>query len=225
MVSIYSVDPTKLIEKAAEELRKIDAITPPAWAVFVKTGVSKERPPTQKDWWYIRAAAILRSIYKLGPIGVSKLRVKYGSKRNKGNKPEHFYPASGNIIRKILQQLEKAELIKKGEIGVHKGRVIAPKGKSLLDKSAIIILKSMPKKVIPKVEESKKEEKKPEEPKPEVKEKAEAKVEPKKEKKPRKTKKEKPKEEKREEPKPREEKPKKEIKPETKKEGEPKKEK
>jgi small subunit ribosomal protein S19e len=148
MVSIYSVEANELILKAAEELKKIDSIKPPAWAVFVKTGISKQRPPAQKDWWYIRAAAILRSIYKIGPVGVNKLRTRYGSKKDRGVRPEHFYPASGNIIRKILQQLEKAELIKKGEHGVHKGKVIAPKGKSLLDKIAVSILKSKPKKVV-----------------------------------------------------------------------------
>jgi small subunit ribosomal protein S19e len=148
MVSIYSVDPQELIFKAAEELKKISSIKPPAWAVFAKTGVSRQRPPAQKDWWYIRAAAILRSIYKMGPIGVSKLRTRYGSKQSRGMKPQHFHIAGGNIIRKILQQLEKAELIKKGEHGNHKGRVIAPKGKSLMDKVAVSILKSKPKKVV-----------------------------------------------------------------------------
>lgn len=146
MVSIYSVDPQELIFKVAEELKKISSIKPPVWAVFAKTGVSKQRPPAQKDWWYIRAAAVLRAVTKLGPVGVSKLRTKYGSLKDRGMKPEHFYRASGNILRKILQQLEKAELIKKGDHGVHKGRVIAPKGKSLLDKAAVSILKSKPKK-------------------------------------------------------------------------------
>ncbi len=28
--------------------------------VFVKTGPNKDRPPMQEDWWYIRAAAVLR---------------------------------------------------------------------------------------------------------------------------------------------------------------------
>jgi small subunit ribosomal protein S19e len=145
MVSIYSVEANELIIKAAEELKKINSVKPPEWAAFVKTGVSKQRPPSQKDWWYIRAAAVLRSIYKMGPIGVNKLRTRYGSKKNRGVKPEKFKIGGGNIIRKILQQLEKAELIKKVDIGVHKGRIIAPKGKSLMDKLAISIIKSKPK--------------------------------------------------------------------------------
>jgi len=141
MVSIYSVEPNKLVEKAAESLKVINAIEPPEWASFVKTGVHKERPPTQKDWWYIRSAAILRTIFKVGPVGVNKLRIKYGGKKDRGHKPEEFRKGSGNIIRKILQQLEKAELIKKAEVGSHKGRVITGRGKSILDKASVEIQK------------------------------------------------------------------------------------
>lgn len=136
MATVFDVQPTELIEKVAQKLKEIPEIQPTEWADFVKTGVHKERPPENGDWWYIRAAAILRSVYLLGPIGVSKLRTKYGGKKNRGVKPERFYKGSGNIIRTILQQLEAAELIKQGEIGVHKGRLVTPKGKSLLDKTA-----------------------------------------------------------------------------------------
>jgi len=141
-MSIYDVYPNELIEKTAEELKKIDTIKPPKWAAFAKTGAHKERSPNKKDWWYIRAAAILRSLYVLGPIGVSKLRTKYGGKRRRGHKKSHFRKGSGSVIRKILQQLEKAELAKFVEKGIHKGRIAAPKGKALLDKTAVAILKT-----------------------------------------------------------------------------------
>ncbi len=133
MVTIYDVNPNKLIGKSADELKKVKEIEPAKWISFVKTGVCKERPPSEKDFWYKRSASILRKIYVYGPIGVSKLRVKYGGKKNRGVKPERFRLAGGNIIRKILQQLEKAELIRQTEIGVHKGKVITPKGKKFLD--------------------------------------------------------------------------------------------
>ena len=132
MTNIYDQDPNELILKVAEKLKKVEQIKPPVWAIWVKTGVHKERPPIQKDWWHIRAAAVLRSIYKLGPIGVSKLRIKYGGKKDRGMKPEEFRKGSGNILRKILQQLESAELIKQNKKSVHKGRIITPKGIKLL---------------------------------------------------------------------------------------------
>jgi len=99
-MSIYNCDPSELIEKTSEELKKIESVKAPEWAPFVKTGVHKERPPANLDWWFVRAASILRQIYIHGPIGVSKLRTKYGGKKNRGVKPEHFFKGSGNIIRK-----------------------------------------------------------------------------------------------------------------------------
>ena len=136
------VNPNALIEQAAEDLKSVEKIKAPEWAKFCKTGPHKERPPVKEDWWHFRAAAILRSVAKLGPVGVSKLRTKYGGKKNRGHKPDRFCRASGNIIRKVLQQLEAAELIQKGEAGIFKGRVIAGKGQKILDQAAIKIKKN-----------------------------------------------------------------------------------
>ena len=145
---MYDVDPQELISKAAEELKKIPEMKAPLWAAFVKTGMHKERPPVNEDWWYFRGASVLRSIYRFGPVGVSKLRTKYGGKKNRGVKKEHFYKGSGSILRKALQQLEKAGLVKFAEKGVHKGRVITPKGKTFLDKIATQIHGIRPKQEI-----------------------------------------------------------------------------
>lgn len=137
MAKIYDKSTAEIIEKAKEELKKVDGIKAPEWAKFCKTSAAKERPPEEKDWWYKRTAALLRRLYiSHGPIGVSKLRKKYGDRGNRGHKPDKFYKGSGSIIRKIMQQLEKAGFIKQAQIGVHKGRVITGKGKSFLDKLA-----------------------------------------------------------------------------------------
>ena len=145
MTTMYDVNAQELINKAAEELKKVPEIKAPSWAQFVKTGMHKERPPVNEDWWYLRSASVLRSVYRFGPVGVSKLRTKYGGKKNRGVKKEHFYKGSGNILRKALQQLEKAGLVKFAEKGVHKGRLITPKGKSFLDKIATKIHGAKPK--------------------------------------------------------------------------------
>tara|TARA_Y100000034_G_scaffold98940_1_gene121363 strand:+ start:223 stop:624 length:402 start_codon:yes stop_codon:yes gene_type:complete len=131
-MSIYDKKAQEIVDKAAEALKKIEDVKAPEWAEFVKTGPAKERMPIEKDWWYKRAASVLRKVYLNGPIGVSRLRVKYGSKKNRGVRPEKFYKGSGNILRKILQQLEKAELIKQND--GKKGRIVTDKGKSFLDK-------------------------------------------------------------------------------------------
>lgn len=108
----------------------------PEWAQFVKSGSHRETLPKNPDWWYIRAASILRMTYKEGPIGVGKLRNKYGGRKNRGMKPDAFELASGKVIRVILQQLEAAELITQKQVEAHKGRIASPKGASLLVKCA-----------------------------------------------------------------------------------------
>ena len=144
MTTMYDVDVQELVQKAAEELKKMPEIKPPEWAQFVKTGMHKEGPPADDGWWYMRSASVLRTVYRLGPIGTEKLRTKYGGKKNKGVKQERFYKGSGNILRKSLQQLEKAGFVKFTEKGVHKGRIITPKGKSFLDKIAAKIAGQQP---------------------------------------------------------------------------------
>ncbi len=170
---VHNIKPEELIEKTALELKKIPELKPPVWANYVKTGVNKERPPIRNNFWYIRAAAILRSVYLLGPVGVSKLRTKYGSKRNRGYKPDKIYKSSGSIIRKILQGLEKAGFLTEEKKGIHKGRKITKKGKEFLDniskqiKPAVVIEK--PKKEDKKKEKVEEKIKKPKESKKETK--------------------------------------------------------
>jgi small subunit ribosomal protein S19e len=132
MPTIYDIKPQELIKKTAEAIKS--EVPTPTWANFVKTGHGKENRPLQSNWYQLRAASILRKVYKNGPIGTSKLRKNYTTKKNRGHRPEITTQASGKIIRSILQQLEKAGYIKQIEKGVHKGREITPKGKSLLDK-------------------------------------------------------------------------------------------
>lgn len=138
MVSVYDVPPSKLIELAAQELKKMKELQPPEWTKFVKTGTHKERAPDKEDWWYTRCAAILRTVYVKGPIGVERLRTKYGGRKRRGVKPAEFRKGSGSIARKALMALEAAGLVEKME---RKGRVITPKGKSFLDKLSARIMR------------------------------------------------------------------------------------
>ncbi|MEM3171181.1 MAG: 40S ribosomal protein S19, partial [Candidatus Hadarchaeales archaeon] len=91
------------------------------------------RPPEQLDWWYIRGASLLRRLYLDGPVGVSRLRVYYGGRKNRGSAPEHFRKGGGKIIRTLLQQLERAGLAEKKE---REGRKLTKKGAELLERLA-----------------------------------------------------------------------------------------
>jgi len=131
MASVLQVKPEKLIEGLKEELKKVEEIKPPEWSYFVKSGAHRQRPPEQEDFWYIRAASVLRQLY-LHPVGVERLRTYYGGRKNRGRAPPKFYKASGSMIRKILQQLEKAGLVEKNK----KGRKLTSKGHALLSRVA-----------------------------------------------------------------------------------------
>lgn len=121
------------MSKLIDEIKKIKEVKAPEWAVFVKTGAHKERPPIQADWWEIRTASILKKVNKYGPIGANRLAKKYGGRKNRGYKPDERYAGSRNIARKILQQLEAAGLVKQVKTP-SSGKMITKKGAELLKK-------------------------------------------------------------------------------------------
>ncbi len=125
-MGIYDVPAAGLIEEVAKDLK--GKITQPSFAAYVKTGHSRERAPTNPDWFYHRAASVLYRIYKNGALGTGALRSYYGGRKNRGVRPEHKVKASGKIIRLALQSLEKEGLVKKDK----KGRKITAKGEKLL---------------------------------------------------------------------------------------------
>jgi len=138
MTTLYDIPANKLIELAATKLKSDEQFTPPEWASWVKTGMHKEHPPQDNDWWYIRCAALLRRIAMDGPVGTQRLRSVYGGKTDNSSKPERFVKGSGSIIRKAMQQLESAGFVKTTK----KGREISPQGRSFLDNSAYELVQS-----------------------------------------------------------------------------------
>ena len=134
-MSIYEVDPAKYNQRLAEALKEIEEFQMPEWAGFVKTGANKERPPIEEDFWYNRAASILRQISIKGVVGVGRLRTKYGGRKDRGAKPAEFRKSSGKMIRVILQQAEKAGFLMKAETK-KKGRTLTKKGVSFLNEVA-----------------------------------------------------------------------------------------
>lgn len=132
MTTVYDVPADLLINKVARKLKEEKMVEPPEWSSYVKTGVNREMPPTDSDWWYVRSASLLRRVYIDGPVGVSSLRTAYGGRHRKAVATEKFAKGSGSIIRNALQQLEDAGLVRTEK----KGRVITPEGTSLLDNLA-----------------------------------------------------------------------------------------
>lgn len=128
MVSARDTNPDELVIAMAVELESM--IKQPEWSAFVKTGVSKDRPPEQKNWWHMRAASVLRKVYTDGPVGTSRLKSYYGGLHRRGHKPAHFAKGGGKIIRTILKDLESAKLIQpEGK----EGRKVTKEGQKFID--------------------------------------------------------------------------------------------
>lgn len=139
-MTVYNAPADELINRVANVLREEFKTEPPEWAWHVKTGCHKDNIPVDPEWWHIRVASLLRKIYLNSPhgLGVERLRSIYGGAKDNGTRPNKHAKASGNIIRKGLQQLEKLEFVT--NVG-GKGRVISSKGQSFLDKIAFEIMK------------------------------------------------------------------------------------
>ena len=131
---VYSMDANDYNSKLAEALKSGGDFEQPEWSLYVKSGVSKKLPPLDPNFWHARAASILRQIYVQKIVGVNRLKTRYGSKKNRGMKPERFRKASGKMIRVILQQAEAAGLIEQfKENGKRAGRKLTEKGKELME--------------------------------------------------------------------------------------------
>ena len=138
-MSIYIVEPAKLIKNIADKLKEYPEINPPEGSQYWKTAFFKELAPLDSEnFWYIRCASILRKVRKFGPIGVNRLRKHYGGKNRKGSGLNHSGRGGGKIIRVALQQLEDAKLLMKKE---KTGRIVSPEGISLLERTAHSILR------------------------------------------------------------------------------------
>ncbi len=130
--TIFAKDPVKFIPALAATLKEMEEFSVPEWANYVKSGSSRERPPVDEDFWYTRAASILRQLYIHGVVGVGKLRTRYGSRKDRGGKASKFRKAGGKIIRIILQQAEAAGLVEK-VLRLQHGRRLTVEGRELLD--------------------------------------------------------------------------------------------
>ncbi len=135
MASALDVDANKLNAKVAEKLKGI-GVAQPAFVGLVKSGAHNERPPEQEDFFFVRCASIMRQAYIRNMIGVQRLRLHFGGKKNRGVKPNRHRRAGGSTIRKAFQALEKAGLMEKVDKGLVRGRKLSAKGRKLLDGAA-----------------------------------------------------------------------------------------
>lgn len=135
MATMYDVPAEALIEAVADELEA--RLDKPEWVDLSKSGVDRELPPTQEDFWWIRSASILRKVADSGPVGVERLSTEYGGSKPGSNRyrvaKNHRADGSRKLIRSALQQLESEGLV---EVAEGEGRIITADGQRLLDETA-----------------------------------------------------------------------------------------
>ena len=132
-VTVKDVKAQDFIKAYAAYLKRTGRLEVPKWVDVVKTGVHKELAPYDPDWYYIRAAAVARHIYLRKGTGVGGLKKKYGGSINRGTRPSHHRDSSGSIARKVMQSLEKIDVVEKDPNG---GRRISSDGQKDLDRIA-----------------------------------------------------------------------------------------
>ena len=140
MTTVYDVPPKELIDEVAKNLENDKIVSLPEANSFSRTGVTRENPPENTNWWYVRCASILRKIYISNGIGIEHLRAEYGGSHDRGSKPHKARSSSGSIVRRAVQQLEKAGYVTRIK---GKGRVLTPKGRSFMDNTSKKVLKGV----------------------------------------------------------------------------------
>eukprot|EP00761_Pharyngomonas_kirbyi_P010053 gb/GECH01010071.1/.p1 GENE.gb/GECH01010071.1/~~gb/GECH01010071.1/.p1 ORF type:complete len:145 (+),score=27.34 gb/GECH01010071.1/:1-435(+) len=132
-VTVKDVPAAEFIKEYAAHLKRTGKIQEPKWVDIAKTGVHRQLPPQDPDWYYIRLASMSRRLYMRPGAGIGAFRKVYGSTKNRGVKPNHFTKAAGGVIRNGLQQLEELKLVEKSSKG---GRLISSIGQRDMDRIA-----------------------------------------------------------------------------------------
>jgi len=134
-MDIRTIEPAKYNLSLADAIKSSGDFEKPEWITFVKSGTNRQRPINDADFWFKRAASILRQIYIHKVAGVQRLRTRYGGRKDRGMRPPKFRKSSGKIIRVILQQAEAAGFIEKLK-GKRAGRQLTIKGREFLESAA-----------------------------------------------------------------------------------------
>jgi small subunit ribosomal protein S19e len=114
-------------------LKNNDKFVVPKWAEIVKTGVSKELAPYDPDWYFVRAAAIVRKVYLRQGTGVGALAKRFGGNYRRGSAPERHQDGARGLIRTILINLDDLKITEKTTKG---GRKISRVGQQVSNSSS-----------------------------------------------------------------------------------------
>ncbi|CAM9763903.1 unnamed protein product [Lampetra fluviatilis] len=142
-ITVKDVNQQEFVKALAAFLKKSGKLKKPDWVDTVKLAKHKELAPYDGDWYYVRAASVVRHLYLRGGVGVGAMTKIYGGRQRNGTKPSHFSRGSKNVARKVLQSLESLKMVEKDPTG---GRRLTPTGQRDLDRIAGQVAGATPKK-------------------------------------------------------------------------------
>jgi len=128
--TMKDVSANKWVRAMASHLKQTGKLFVPTCAEFVKQSHGNQRAPQNPDWYFYRAAAVLRRIYQRPGTGYGGLSKPFGMKKNNGSRPEKFVRAAKGMLHWVCKSLEGMKLIGKGK---KSGRVITKEGKRKCD--------------------------------------------------------------------------------------------
>mmetsp|Transcript_3857 Transcript_3857/g.5159 ORF Transcript_3857/g.5159 Transcript_3857/m.5159 type:complete len:339 (+) Transcript_3857:3-1019(+) len=141
--TVREVPAPALLKFVAADLRDKFKIKVPEEAMFIKTGCHNQRAPMDDDWFYTRAAAVLRHTYLAKKwMSVGKLRRVFSGKQNRGHRPWKTKKAAGGNIRKAFQELVAIRLVEKNPEG--RGHRITERGRRYLNIMSTKVSKMLP---------------------------------------------------------------------------------
>ena len=116
-LTVKDVPANHFIATYAEYLKRPNKIEIPTWVDYVKTGKNKQLCPYDRDWLYVRAAALARKVYLRAHLGVGALKKIYGGSKNSGSRPKHFVTLGRfwSICSSSWKRTELWRLTKKSE--------------------------------------------------------------------------------------------------------------
>ena len=135
--TIRDVRASRWVRAMAAHFKQEGKLFVPNCTELVKTSHGRERAPQNADWYYIRCASVLRSIYLRPGTGYGGLSKRYGIKKNRGSQPEITSRASRGLLHWCCKSLEGLKLIAKGK---ESGRVVTKDGRKKADTIAFNVL-------------------------------------------------------------------------------------
>ena len=128
--TVKDVAPFDFVVAYAAQLKRSGKVEVPKWVDIAKTAHWKELAPYDPDWYYIRAAAIVRKVYLRQGTGVGALKKRFGGAYRRGAAPERHQDGAGGLIRTILLSLDELNITEAHGKG---GRKVTRTGQQALD--------------------------------------------------------------------------------------------